>query len=79
MFNSQNKSVKFNHNNVLTLLNNFELNCETYKKEKDKYNLENQIELLLVNSDTLRTLKISKTENKSKKDNFTVERKNMQL
>ncbi|MAU37194.1 MAG: hypothetical protein CMD14_07475 [Flavobacteriales bacterium] len=76
LFNSQNKSVKFNHNNVLTLLNNFEsLNCESYKKEKDKYNLENQIEELIVNSDTLRTYKISKSENKSKKDNFTVERK----
>ena len=42
----------------------------------DPYDMtENQIEELIVNSDTLRTYKISKSENKSKKDNFTVERK----
>lgn len=76
LINSQKKSIGFNNKKILNLLNNFEnLNCETFKKDKYKFNLENQLEELIVNSDTLRTYKISKSAIKTKEDNFTVKRK----
>jgi len=67
--------VKFNQNNILKLLNSFaNLNCESFKDEENKIDAI-QLEELIVNSDTLRTYKISESEIKNKEDNFTVERK----
>jgi len=68
--------VKYNKKSVLKLLNSFEnLNCESFKNSKNKLDFATQLEELIVNSDTLRTYKISESEAKNKKDNFTVERK----
>ena len=68
--------VKYNKNSVLKLLNSFEnLNCESFKNSKNKIDFATQLEELIVNSDTLRTFKISESEAKNKEDNFTVERK----
>ncbi len=68
--------VKYNKNSVLKLLNSFEnLNCESFKNSKNKIDFDTQLEELVVNSDTLRTYKISELETKNKEDNFTVERK----
>ncbi|MAW21067.1 MAG: hypothetical protein CMD16_01555 [Flavobacteriales bacterium] len=68
--------VGFKKNNVLKLLNSFEnLNCEAYKKDKNKIDFTTPLEELIVNSDTLRTYKMSKIDTKSKEDDFTVERK----
>ena len=68
--------VKYNKNSVLKLLNSFEnLNCESFRNSKNKIDFATQLEELVVNSDTLRTYKISELETKNKEDNFTVERK----
>ena len=68
--------VKYNKNSVLKLLNSFEnLNCESFKNSKNKIDFATQLEELVVNSDTLRTYKISESDAKNKEDNFTVERK----
>ena len=76
LINSKNKSVPFNYDKVLTLLNSFEnLNCETFKKNKLNIKSADQIEELIVNYDTLRTYKVSDLETKKKKENFTVKRK----
>ena len=76
LINSQNKSIPFNNEKVLKLLNSFEnLNCETFKKEKSMIDSTTLLEELVVNSDTLRTYKISDLEEKTKKYNFTVDRK----
>ena len=76
LMNSQNKSISFNNDKILKLLNSFEnLNCETFKKDKSMIDFATQIEELVVNSDTLRTYKISETAVKTKEENFTVDRK----
>jgi hypothetical protein len=76
VINSKNKSVPFNNKKILRLLNSFKnLNCETFKKEKNKIDLGTQLEELVVNFDTLRTYKISNSDIKTKEDNFTVGRK----
>ena len=75
LINSNNKSIPFNKNKVLHLLNNFQnLNCETFRNNKN-INFSAPIEELIINSDTLRTYKISESDYKKKKDNFTVSRK----
>jgi hypothetical protein len=74
--NSKNISVSFNKNKVMKLINSFKnLNCEIFKEEKSKIDYSQQIEELVVNSDTLRTYKISEKDKKDKKNNFTVNRK----
>ena len=71
-----NQSISFNNVKILKLLNSFKnLNCETYKNKKLNINDLIQLEELIVNSDTLRTYKISKNETKSNENNFTVARK----
>ena len=76
LINSQNNSVLFNKDKIIKLLNNFEnLNCETFKEGKHKIDFATQIEELVVNSDTLRTYKISELNTTNKEDNFTVNRK----
>ena len=76
LINSEKKSIPFKNNKIIRLLNNFKnLNCEAFKYDKIKINSTTQIEELIVNSDTLRTYKISDLDYKKKEDNFTVERK----
>jgi len=76
LINSNNTSVAFNDKKVLTLLNSFkDVNCEVFKKDKEKINYITQLEELIVNSDTLRTYRISDLEQKTKQENFTVDRK----
>ena len=76
LINSDNTSVTFNDKKVLTLLNSFkDVNCEVFKKDKEKINYTTQLEELIVNSDTLRTYRISDLEQKTKQENFTVDRK----
>tara|TARA_B100001758_G_scaffold247807_1_gene267435 strand:+ start:14115 stop:15062 length:948 start_codon:yes stop_codon:yes gene_type:complete len=71
-----NKTIALNKNNVLKLLNSFEnLNCEAYKKDKNKIDFATPLQELIVNSDTLRTYRISKLNQNNNEDNFTVERK----
>ena len=54
--------------------NSFEkLNCETYKV-KWKIDFSTQLHELIVNSDTLRTYQLSEGKEKSKEENFTVDR-----
>ena len=67
--------VGFNEEKVLKLLDSFsQLNCESYKDEKEKIEFATPTHLLIVNNDTLRTFAISDKLVKEKKDNFTVRR-----
>ena len=67
--------VVFNEEKVLRLLNSFsQLNCESYKNEKEKKELTTPLHLLILNNDTLRTFAINDKLVKEKKDNFTVRR-----
>ena len=76
LFNSKNQIVSFNEDKVLKLINSFrDLNCEVYKKDKSKLNSALKLEELIINSDTLRTFRISNSKKINKKDNFTVNRK----
>tara|TARA_B110000196_G_scaffold222912_1_gene191957 strand:- start:601 stop:1137 length:537 start_codon:yes stop_codon:yes gene_type:complete len=76
LINSEGNKTSFNKQKVLRLLNSFEnLNCETFKKNKYKIDSANQLDELIVNSDTLRTYQISKSTTKSKEENFTVKRR----
>ena len=76
LINWQNKSVPFNKQRILTLLNSFKnLNCETFKNKKDENKSKNQIAELVVNFDTLRVYKNSDFNEKTNENNFTVNRK----
>ena len=76
LINSKNQEIPFNKEKIFTLLNSFtNLNCESFKKDKDRINSGNQIEELIINTDTLRTYKISVNHEKSKEENFTISRK----
>ena len=76
LFNSKNQMISFNKDKVLKLINSFmDLNCEVYKKDKSKLNSALKLEELIINSDTLRTFRISNSKKINKKDNFTVNRK----
>ena len=76
LIDSKMEEVSYNKEKISILLNSFtNLNCESYKKEKQKIDSTNQIEELIINSDTLRTYKISQNEKKSKEENFTINRK----
>lgn len=76
LFNSKNKPVNFNKEKLNKLLSSFKkLNCESYKNDNNNLSQSNLIEELVVNSDTLRTYKISDSNKKTKEENFTVSRK----
>tara|TARA_B100001250_G_scaffold376562_1_gene364920 strand:- start:5188 stop:6129 length:942 start_codon:yes stop_codon:yes gene_type:complete len=76
LFNSENKSISFNKKKLKKLLNSFQkINCESYKKNNNKFATSNLTEELIINSDTLRIYKISDVVSKSKEENFTVDRK----
>ena len=68
------KKVTVNKEAIFKLLNSFQkLNCETYKV-KWKIDFSTQLHELIVNSDTLRTYQLSEGKEKSKEENFTVDR-----
>ena len=68
------KKVNINKGSIFKLLNSFEkLNCETYKVKR-KIDFSTQLHELIVNSDTLRTYKLSVGKEKAKEENFTVDR-----
>ena len=76
LINSKNISVAYNNYNVIKLLNSFNsLNCEVFKEDKSIIDFKEQLEELIVNSDTLRTYRVSEMDKKNKEDNFTVSRK----
>jgi hypothetical protein len=60
---------------VFQFLDSFEqLNCESYKKHKDKIEFSSPLHQLIVNNDTLRTYVIGGNILKEKKDNYNVKR-----
>ena len=80
LFNSNNLRVPFNNQKVLLLLNSFNnLNCESFKKKEYNLDLKQPLEELIVNNDTLKTYSILELDNKSKENNFNVERKYARL
>ncbi len=71
-----NKEINYNNKKIQKLLNSFKnLNCETYKNEKKKLIESQQVEELIVNSDTLKIYQISNSIVKKKNENYTVKRK----
>ena len=80
VLNNSNKEVKYIDNNIYKLLNSFqELNCEAYKpSEKYKLELADPLHIMTVThnnqTDTLRTFRMREKENRSKENNYTVER-----
>ena len=76
VFDSKNRPVRFKKDKIKKLLSSFKkLNCESYKSNTNKLSHSNLLEELVVNSDTLRIYKMSDFINKTKEENFTVERK----
>ena len=76
LIDSKNQSIDINKRNALKLINSFSnLNCETFKKEKEIIDSLSPLEELIINFDTLVTYPISETHNKDQKENFTVKRK----
>ena len=70
-------TVNFNDSQVLKLLNSFKnLNCETFKSDIGN-NIDSLVKLneLIVNNDTLTIFRISESDTKDRKYNFTVDRK----
>ena len=75
LFNYFGNSVRFSRNKVFQFLNSFdELNCESYKEDKDKLEFATPLHQLIVNNDTLQTYTINNNFIKEKKDNFNVKR-----
>ena len=73
--NYNNKEVPFNEKKMFKLLNSFQnLNCESFKDNKQIISSKIQLNELIINNDTLRTYRMYNSDTINKKENFNVQR-----
>lgn len=76
LYNYSKNRVNINTVNMQKLLSSFRnVNCESFKNNKDAIQSAIQLHTLVVNKDTLRTYRLSKSNIKKKEENFNVKRK----